>query len=147
MIAVKKRNQSLVCTRLLWLQDATGWATLIGRGLPMICSDWMDLGVTDASSLMPLRHNSRHTKPPTALPRISSPTPRPSPTWEPAMVLVQLRVKKHENIPVPGSVGGRQLSLPLALHYKSLEKNSLTTSLQLCDIHSSYLLNWGTSPT
>ena len=71
------------------------------------------------------------------------------------MVLVQLRVQKHENIPVPGSLGGRQLSLPrqvfesqtcfalfwIALHYKSLEKNSLTTSRQLCDIQSSYFLN------
>ena len=46
--------------------DEAGWSTLIGRGLPMICSDWLALGVADASSLMPLRHNSRHTKPPTA---------------------------------------------------------------------------------
>ena len=34
-------------------EDEAAWSTLIGRGLPMICSDWMDLGVTDASSLMP----------------------------------------------------------------------------------------------
>ena len=70
MIAVKKVNQSLVCTRdgpsteaEKWAfknekvkaqesNDEAGWSTLIGRGLPMICSDWMNLGVTDASSLM-----------------------------------------------------------------------------------------------
>ena len=33
--------------------DEDGWSTLIGRGLLMLCSDWMDLSDTDASSLMP----------------------------------------------------------------------------------------------
>ena len=30
-----------------------GCSTPIGRGLSSLCSDWLDLGVTDASYLMP----------------------------------------------------------------------------------------------
>ena len=36
-----------------------GCSTLIGRGLSSLCSDWLDLGVTDASSIMQCTENRR----------------------------------------------------------------------------------------